>query len=179
MGAAVLGAALLWQFSSLLVRPTADMAVSSATAPRAAGPGTLPRASADVAALPASAAPLPGAGSPDPSRLAAAPDPGLAAALAVPVPVPMSVPASAGPAEVVQGPGLDARRSLVTRHASASTVRRSAALREPATAREACGNRTFISLAMCLDRQCERPRFRREPSCERMLQAKRRRSGEY
>ncbi|MDP9045205.1 MAG: hypothetical protein M3O01_10425, partial [Pseudomonadota bacterium] len=50
---------------------------------------------------------------------------------------------------------------------------------QPATAREACGTRTFLSLAMCLDRQCERPRFRSEPSCARMLEARRRRAGDY
>lgn len=47
------------------------------------------------------------------------------------------------------------------------------------TARAACGDRSFFALAMCLDRQCERPRFRDDPQCERILAMKRRRSGEY
>ena len=46
----------------------------------------------------------------------------------------------------------------------------------PATAREACGDRRFIALALCVDRECERPRFRDTPECVRVLEVKRRRA---
>jgi len=46
----------------------------------------------------------------------------------------------------------------------------------PASAREACGDRRFIALAVCVDRECERPRFRDTPECVRVLEVKRRRA---
>ena len=45
----------------------------------------------------------------------------------------------------------------------------------PASARTACGDRSFIALAVCLDRECERPRFREAAECQRVLEVKRRR----
>ena len=46
----------------------------------------------------------------------------------------------------------------------------------PTTAREACGDRRFIALAICIDRECERPRFREGAECVRVLEVKRRRA---
>ncbi len=46
----------------------------------------------------------------------------------------------------------------------------------PTTAREACGDRRFIALAVCIDRECERPRFREGAECVRVLEVKRRRA---
>lgn len=45
----------------------------------------------------------------------------------------------------------------------------------PASAREACGDRLFIALAVCMDRECEQPRFRDQPECVKVLEMKRRR----
>ena len=46
----------------------------------------------------------------------------------------------------------------------------------PATASEACGSRLFIALAVCMDRECERPQFRDSPECVRVLNVKRQRA---
>ncbi|HKX39648.1 MAG TPA: hypothetical protein VJO99_00705, partial [Burkholderiaceae bacterium] len=45
----------------------------------------------------------------------------------------------------------------------------------PRTAAEACGRRVFIALAICMDRECERPAFRDHPDCKRVLELKRQR----
>ncbi|MEO8807943.1 MAG: serine/threonine-protein kinase [Burkholderiaceae bacterium] len=44
-----------------------------------------------------------------------------------------------------------------------------------ATAREMCGSRLFIALAICMDRECEQPRYRDHPECVRVLEVKRKR----
>ena len=46
----------------------------------------------------------------------------------------------------------------------------------PATAREACGSRQFIALAVCMDRECERPQYRDTQECVPILNTKRQRS---
>jgi hypothetical protein len=48
---------------------------------------------------------------------------------------------------------------------------------EPATAREACGNRRFFALAACMDRRCEEARFRTGPECMAILARKANREG--
>ena len=45
----------------------------------------------------------------------------------------------------------------------------------PTTAREKCGNRLFIALAVCMDRECEQPRYRDQPECVQVLEMKRKR----
>jgi len=45
----------------------------------------------------------------------------------------------------------------------------------PASAREACGKRVFLALWNCMDRECERPRYRDQPECVKVLDVKRRR----
>jgi hypothetical protein len=46
----------------------------------------------------------------------------------------------------------------------------------PSSAREACGEHSFIAFAICLDRECEQARFRDSPDCVRILEDKRRRA---
>ena len=53
---------------------------------------------------------------------------------------------------------------------------RAAVERGPANARAACGDRSFFSMAVCLDRECERPRFRHGAECVKVLEVKRRRT---
>ena len=43
----------------------------------------------------------------------------------------------------------------------------------PSSAREACGSRAFIALAICMDRECEQPQFRNSAECVRVLDMKR------
>ena len=43
---------------------------------------------------------------------------------------------------------------------------------EPTSAREACGKRVFIALAVCLDEKCEEARFRNTPECIGILSRK-------
>ncbi len=47
----------------------------------------------------------------------------------------------------------------------------------PSSAREACGSRVFIAMALCMERECENPRFRDQPECARLMEIKRNRSG--
>ena len=47
----------------------------------------------------------------------------------------------------------------------------------PSSAREACGSRVFIAMALCMERECEQPRFRDQPECARLMEIKRNRSG--
>ncbi len=44
---------------------------------------------------------------------------------------------------------------------------------EPKTAREACGKRVLIALWTCMERECEKPRYREHPQCVEALSAKR------
>jgi serine/threonine protein kinase len=46
---------------------------------------------------------------------------------------------------------------------------------QPASAREACGKRVFIALAICIDERCEEPRFRNTDECVAVLARKRER----
>jgi hypothetical protein len=43
---------------------------------------------------------------------------------------------------------------------------------QPASAREACGRRVFIALAVCMDERCEEPRFRSSEECVAVLARK-------
>ncbi|MEO6362286.1 MAG: hypothetical protein ABIO71_03560, partial [Caldimonas sp.] len=45
----------------------------------------------------------------------------------------------------------------------------------PSSAREACGKRVFIALAVCMDEQCDEPRFRNTQECAVILVRKRQR----
>ena len=48
---------------------------------------------------------------------------------------------------------------------------------QPATAREACGRRVFIALAVCMDERCEEARYRNGEECVAVLAKKRSREG--
>jgi serine/threonine protein kinase len=49
----------------------------------------------------------------------------------------------------------------------------------PATPREACGARVFMALALCMEEQCETPRFKAHTQCKKVLaRLERRRRGE-
>jgi Protein kinase domain len=48
---------------------------------------------------------------------------------------------------------------------------------QPATAREACGNRGFFAMAVCMDDRCEEARFRNQPECVPILERKHSREG--
>ena len=39
----------------------------------------------------------------------------------------------------------------------------------PANPREACGERNFLSRAVCMDRQCRQPQYRSHPQCEEFI----------
>jgi serine/threonine protein kinase len=47
----------------------------------------------------------------------------------------------------------------------------------PASAREACGGRVFLALAVCMERECDTPRFQDTVECVPVLQKKRAREG--
>ncbi len=54
-----------------------------------------------------------------------------------------------------------------------------ATAQDPASPREACGQRVFFAMAICMEEQCERPRFKTHPQCERVREiVERRRRGE-
>ena len=44
---------------------------------------------------------------------------------------------------------------------------------QPKSAREDCGKRVFIALAVCMDERCEQPRFRNSAECVQVLERKR------
>jgi len=64
------------------------------------------------------------------------------------------------------------RDSAATRNAAAPPA---AVEAPPATAREACGKRVFIALAICMDEKCEEAKFRSTPECVGILARKRQR----
>lgn len=47
----------------------------------------------------------------------------------------------------------------------------------PRTASDICGRRVFLALAICMDRECERPIFRDQPDCKKVIEVKRQREG--
>jgi len=47
----------------------------------------------------------------------------------------------------------------------------------PRTASDVCGRRVFLALAICMDRECERPIFRDQPDCKKVIEVKRQREG--
>jgi serine/threonine protein kinase len=45
----------------------------------------------------------------------------------------------------------------------------------PATAREACGSRMLIALALCMERECKKPQYRANPECVKLAEERRQR----
>ena len=78
-------------------------------------------------------------------------------------PVPPAYGSDAAPRSG-QGSARDAAGSRVVPDAEART--------EAATAREACGKRVFIALAVCIEEKCEEPRFRQTQECIGILARK-------
>jgi hypothetical protein len=94
-----------------------------------------------------------------------------------PVPTRDEVEAAAGPYTTPNsGIDDDARR----RAAAQSTRDPNAGARPvptftpsgPRTATEVCGRRVFLALAICMDRECERPIFRDQADCRKVLETK-------
>ncbi len=83
-------------------------------------------------------------------------------------------------ADMQSAPAADAARSraAAVRKAPNASPKRTGpvAFSGPTTAREACADRRFIAFAVCVDRECERPRFRETAECQRVLEVKRRRA---
>ena len=48
----------------------------------------------------------------------------------------------------------------------------------PRTATEVCGRRVFLAQAICMDRECERPIFRDQPDCKKVIETKRQRENQ-
>ncbi len=59
--------------------------------------------------------------------------------------------------------------------AAASAANADAA--EPKNAREACGKRVLVALWQCMERECEKPRYRNQAQCVETLNNKRAREG--
>ena len=81
-----------------------------------------------------------------------------------PRPVGQSVPQQPQPQPVgkpVQSPETAATKGMVEPHAN--------------SARESCGKRVFVALAICMDERCEDPRWRNSAECIPILQRKRQR----
>jgi hypothetical protein len=158
--AAAIAAGVLWQFVSVVggtrkpAPPLTAAAASSATR-------SAPVSAASAAAVPS----LAQVTSPPPAEAAAS-----APESVVPLPV-KAVEASVEPAARAASGSHRARPN-----AAAPSRREAAVGAGPASARDACGDRGFFALALCIDRECERPRFRGTPECARLLEAKRRRA---
>ena len=78
-----------------------------------------------------------------------------------------------GPANSNLSP-LERARAAATRDATTPSAQRPVPPVEsgPTSAREACGRRVFISLAICMDEKCEEARFRSTPECVGILARK-------
>ncbi|MEJ5999827.1 serine/threonine protein kinase [Paucibacter soli] len=61
-----------------------------------------------------------------------------------------------------------AARAANAASAPAASSSVSSAAEPPAGPREACGNRSFLALAYCIDRECEKPVFQQHPECLRL-----------
>ena len=72
------------------------------------------------------------------------------------------------PAKAVKGePGLEDDQTARTRKRAGSDV---GGVAEPLNPRQACGSRTFISLAICMKRHCSRPAYAGHAECKRMTE---------
>lgn len=178
LGALVVAAGVLWRFVGVIggARPVAAPFAAASAVPAATvlPPGTHTGPTvAQVASVPQR-----GASAPAPTVLAPAIVPvakrgDIAAdtASAANRPRVRVPPARAG--ESANEPGGTAVRAAAT---APPAPAESTLVAGPTSAREACGDRRFIARAVCIDRECERPRFRDTPECVRVLEVKRRRA---
>jgi hypothetical protein len=74
---------------------------------------------------------------------------------------------------VVQAPAAQPLPAPIPAAASAAN----GAAAEPNTAREACGKRVLVALWQCMERECEKPRYRNQAQCVEALNNKRAREG--
>ncbi len=201
---AVLAGVVLWQFIGVLGGPrpalVADQAASSASASVSVSASASASASGSASAVPSTPPASPAAGG---APVAAAPasdgaKPGRpdGNARAVTAALATSMPASAVarlkqrplPARVpdaATAAGADGMiedvmpRGMITGRDAPPPARQlplptGAA---PSSAREACGSRVFIAMALCMERECENPRFRDQPECARLMEIRRNRGG--
>lgn len=124
--------------------------------------------------------------------------PAAATPVAVAAPGPASVPAVEGAALAALNAASAAprprARDRLLRHGDPASgpdearplARASARVRDPnpagtaASPRDACGSRVFLALAVCMEEQCESPRFKSHPQCDRVHEIiERRRRGEH
>ena len=187
---------------ALVADPAASSASAVVTMPVAAA--SMAAAAIPVPSADATAAPVAAAGS---SSVAASVSVSMAASMAAsasmaPVPLtrgaapslapasavarvkrrPVPVKTSAPSADTADGEGAGeepAPRSSITGRDAPPAARQQplAAGAAPSSAREACGSRVFIAMALCMERECENPRFRDQPECARLMEIKRNRSG--
>jgi serine/threonine protein kinase len=107
------------------------------------------------------------------------------------VPAALPVVAPAGTAVVAaMGASAPARARAKPLHAGDSSAQpvalheesraaEHAAAAGPASPREACGSRVFLALAVCMEEQCDKPRYKSHPQCDRVREiVERRHRGE-
>lgn len=87
-----------------------------------------------------------------------------------PPPVAMVAPSERAPAQTPVAQPLPAPTPAAASAASAEAA-------EPKNAREACGKRVLVALWQCLERECEKPRYRNQAQCVETLNNKRSREG--
>ena len=175
VAAVAVALAVLWQFVGVIggsrlasAPPVLADSVAEAAGARSAGPRTVVQA--DVAVT---TAPLAAASERQTERMAAS------AAMASTVPT-GSAGASSGaipatqPSSAQAGNRLRPKRNAPPRSSSHNMAKAPTA--GPKTARAACGDRNFISLAICIDRECEQPKFRNGTECVKVLEVKRQRA---
>ena len=166
--------------------PAPPAAVAAASAPPdVAVPNVEPSAPAVTtsASAPADAASVRGAAA---TAMAAASAPGRGRTAGRPVPVreggepvagsPATTPSpGAGEAEARQRAQAAREAGYATRSGPNPGATAAFVPSGPRSATEFCGKRVFIALAICMDRECERPLFRDQPDCTRVLEMKRQR----
>lgn len=154
-------------------------------APEIAQSAPAPAAAATVAALPPAtpvAAQEPGAASDKPAAASAArllPPAGFTPVAKAPAARPIAKPEPEAAAVREEPATLERAHAPPLRTESAAPTPSPAHAREPQTPRQACGSRVFLALALCMEEQCELPRFKGHPQCRRVQElVERRRRGE-
>jgi hypothetical protein len=89
----------------------------------------------------------------------------------------VATPTPTGPERVAAAAVVAAPASVATTNAPVAPLTSEVAAppAEPRTAREACGKRVLVALWQCMERECEKPRYREHPQCVEALNTKRQR----
>ena len=192
LGALAIAAGVLWQFVGVIngQRPVAPPLAAASVAASAvpmlsvapAGTYTGPTV-AQVASVPQWGASPPGPAVVAPVAVSAGPASRLADVYAETAsaasrsrPKPPAARSSELAVDASMPPSPEETRARTAAARTAPNRSEPAAPSGPGTAREACGDKRFIALAICIDRECERPRFREGAECVRVLEVKRRRA---